>query len=840
MSLPSTDVDWETHLKNASTAAVASDADWLLTLIERDVGIPISKWPIPMQMAMWSKRRWGFYAGRYISISRRAAFIFLVHNRARPDVVVKWVHKSGRVRSDALHELASCLRTLVRGNRTQSVEDLRRPSRERPQAFERVSPSIPVEAHTCVAEVERYVRECGVARVSIVGDGDSTQTTCEVPFFEVRKAYFRKHFPWSDVVCLLNRANSPVHMREIAAGKTSPIGRARPMLDPSRLQWAAGVHATSLHVGVAHNQRDQEPLVGKDTPLRTEMCLEIDELPKALQWADDVLRWTWLRNALGVALRVLYDVCSVRHVLLFTSGNRGPHCWLLDEHVLEHTIERRRTFYDNLARPTDSSCTGVRDCVDFYKTVLLRPVDSGGFGLKECDPKRTLSQILQLTWPAFDEAVALDPRHLHRVPFSIHEKTMRVALPFLCVDQMPTRLEDAPLVTDEDLRAKLDAGLCVLRDVVRRLLDAGAILSTDRTVLATTVAEMPTASWATRAAQRKRTRDAVGKKVESTHSTVEMSPMCVDLEAASQWRQLLLAAAANPETKRETFCADMKMLALKTAGDDDRWRARFRHEASRLDVLIVHNATKLTNSVVPNSSGARLSSFHSEIGQTNFVKTIASCTRHRITNHSLLELDISGAHPSVAWGAVVAHLGVDEARRVCPNLFIVVTDRARAVGTLVKQSKNLDESTAKTRVLSALNQSEDDHYHHQRPRFVRELIEERRTMTSALLHFPPIAPYVDEIKEKSARSGKSTSLLSNLMQAAENALIERAVSDLRRIGWTTVGTMGDGILCDALVASSKTKEGCETARQCMVDAAGALGIDASVKIDHFPTAHSYM
>jgi hypothetical protein len=41
-----------------------------------------------------------------------------------------------------------------------------------------------------------------------------------------------------------------------------------------------------------------------------------------------------------------------------------------------------------------------------------------------------------------------DPRHLHRLPFSIHTKTGRVAIPFASPDGMPRCIEDMPHVGD--------------------------------------------------------------------------------------------------------------------------------------------------------------------------------------------------------------------------------------------------------------------------------------------------------------------------------------------------------------------------------------------------------
>ena len=67
-------------------------------------------------------------------------------------------------------------------------------------------------------------------------------------------------------------------------------------------------------------------------------------------------------------------------------------------------------------------------------------------------------------------------------------------------------------------------------------------------------------------------------------------------------------------------------------------------------------------------------------------------------------------------------------------------------------------------------------------------------MTEALLAFAPIAGHVEIIKDKALNSGKDTTLLSLLMQAVEQRLVEAAIEVLNPLGWLFVVPVSDAIL----------------------------------------------
>ena len=156
---------------------------------------------------------------------------------------------------------------------------------------------------------------------------------------------------------------------------------------------------------------------------------------------------------------------------------------------------------------------------------------------------------------------------------------------------------------------------------------------------------LPTSAWALRHADKKRKWDAGGSQDNGAVSTIKLAPLRLDTDAVHEWRDLLVATVADATADPRNFDADLTALARtarapqpqqpqpqqQEGAEANAWRDRFRREIGRLDLLITANVATLTNIVVADEAGARLTVNHPEIGQRNFMKTVASVTRHRLS-----------------------------------------------------------------------------------------------------------------------------------------------------------------------------------------------------------------
>ena len=329
------------------------------------------------------------------------------------------------------------------------------------------------------------------------------------------------------------------------------------------------------------------------------------------------------------------------------------------------------------------------------------------------------------------------------------------------------------------------------------------------------------------------------------HENITVAPVVIDVPLATRWSAALKAAAEGP---KETVCmldplVRKVSLSGKNGGRGETWRDRLLHEAGRMDTLLraVGECAELEGVVISDVCGGRLKVFYPAIGQVDFFKSISGASRHVVTGHRLLELDISGAHPAAAFAAVVAMCDgeVEHARLLTPKLALVVEDRGAAIGILCSQygAGELSDGDCKVKLLRSLNQSTSDETHCMRKPFLKALVEERKSMTNALLDFAPISCYVDAIRDKAMESNKDTTLLSLLMQAVEQAIIERGIEALEKIGWQFVVPISDAVLLSPTSDSLRTPAACEAARVAMEASARELlgSVGVKVKVDHFPT-----
>ncbi|MDA9603572.1 hypothetical protein N9S30_00290 [bacterium] len=329
-----------------------------------------------------------------------------------------------------------------------------------------------------------------------------------------------------------------------------------------------------------------------------------------------------------------------------------------------------------------------------------------------------------------------------------------------------------------------------------------------------------------------------------THPTITVSPIHVDLPLAHNWLSALRRGAEVPLEQFGSLDRLIRVVSCsgKHGGCGEAWRDRLLHEADRVNTLLtaMGECDQLDGVVFSNEDGGRLKVYYPMLSQVDFFKSISGPSRHVLTAHSLLELDISGAHPAAAFAAVVALCDGDreQARVLTPKLALVVEDREAAVGILSSQygAGEITDADCKVKILRSLNQSHRDETHSMRKPYLKALVKERKIMTNALLEFAPIGNYVDAIRDKAMQSNKDTTLLSLLMQAVEQQIIEAGIDALDRLGWAFVVPISDAVLVRATTPELFNPGACERARCAMQHAARGLlgGLEVKIKIEHAP------
>lgn len=817
---------------------------WVPSLIDRvehAMGAKVFHWPRHYQKAARAPAL-GYNADKHDCGAGRFMFtVFCIHNGCDPIVYVHWLAERQCIHDQkGWRDVEDALSKLLRGSVIQQVFDLTTHAKATPCLPPRVTAQ---HVHDATALTREHGGDAG-------GDGSGNAGDDALAhLLDARRAYFAS-YPFDDVARLLHRRGSPFQLRLVAAGEA--VYRYRPILSLANLRGIARTWScaplSGLHVGAAHDATTQEKRIGADdTPLGTELCLEIDAVPTELAFVDPAttdgtLWWTWLRHAVRVTLHVLREHFGVEHVLCFASGNKSPHLWALDEWVLAQTGTARAALVEQLLAPTEQAwwpSVCEQFCKPFYKEVLCAPIANDGFGLDARD--RSTTDLAALTFPTFDRAVVLEYAHTHRLPFSVHEKTRRLALPFAApsLDGMPTCTDDMPLVDAPNLDARLATSKQVLRDVVEALPD-NATEAVDAPF-----AEVESATWVEVRARKKRARDGDAASTPpkarrldpEAHATLRVAPLRVDLTAAREWRDALEEVANDPQSTPDTF--DDAMRVLEARAKDGDWRRRFRHEIERINVLLKCETDALEGIVKRNDAEGRMSVWYrAPMSQCDFLKGIAPPTRHIVTSHRLLELDISAAHPSVAWSAVRRKHGEDNARQLCPRLAQLATDRDGAMRAVQddhneKHSVQLSAADAKGEVVRAINSTVDDKAHRHRAPFVKGLVEERSTMETAMREDAAVngATALALIERKVT---KGTSMLSLLMQRAENAVLEAAIPRLEALGWSFVAPTGDALFLERSDDSVCDDDRLEGARQEMERAAEDMGVSIRVKIDHRP------
>ena len=732
----------------------------ILLRVELAVGRQLRQWPVHFATAARAPRI-GFREEKHASGTGRHAFCcFLLHNGCGPTLLVEWLTSRGCIKRDAWCEIKATIQKLERGQPCGSTWDLR--------TSKRVDTRMPDDKRKDVQRALEMLPDTAPGEHKM--DLQPPPSGCA--------AYYSGIFPLEDVARLLHRDGSPFQLREVALDNR--VLRSRPVLSLEKFQSVTSqVKPTSVHVGAAYDPDSQAQRCSE--ALGTELVLEIDDVPECVA-SDDKKRWAWLRHAVSITLYVLRRCFGVHHVLAFASGNRGPHLWVLDSWVLCQSAAERSEFFARLQRPTHEPWwdeLASDRLLPFVEQHLTRPASEGGFGLQPEQGPLSADKLRLLAYPQLDSAVATQPTHLHRLPFSVHEKTGRVAVPFAESTDMPHCTADLPLVSDPQLVSKLAKPLAVLR-AAAECVSQHAVLE-----LNASVAPVMAAPW-TIASSRKRSRTSVSA------DSCDVAPLRIDKAAAAAWSAELLAAANDALAASPSVTSVSEAIeSVVRDGCADRV-SRMRREAAMVEKLVtaVSSSKGFLHGETYTKGDGRTLTHYPQLDQAQFVQRLAKATRHAVTAHAYYELDFSTAHLAIAWSAVEKHWGAEEAAGRCPSLKFAAVDKQAARKKVAVQCV-CSEGTAKKLILAALNQESNT-----RCAFLSALCDERKHVRTALQQHPLIAgEQLQAIRQRcDGESKPAVRELSLMLQTIEGAMLRLAVRVLGEQGYETGALIADGLL----------------------------------------------
>ena len=140
-------------------------------------------------------------------------------------------------------------------------------------------------------------------------------------------------------------------------------------------------------------------------------------------------------------------------------------------------------------------------------------------------------------------------------------------------------------------------------------------------------------------------------------------------------------------------------------------RSRLDLERKKVNAMLngLDDTDNLVGTLTNNPCGERLSLFYAGMTHSDWFQGLAPPTRPIVTGHRLLELDISGAHPTVSWSAIVLKYGEQTACSKCPVLRRVALSRDAFIDDLTTNNGYFDDAASgKRALLAALNQAPHD------------------------------------------------------------------------------------------------------------------------------------
>jgi len=798
----------------------APHAATLQQRVEMAVGAEVARWPTELSVAATAPRL-GYLHSTYSSgAGRTCLYDFCLQQGCPVDLMTEWLCDRQCLSKDALSELRAYAARLLRGGMMSDC-----PS-NKVQVVGLRSQKTTMRIHACCTQLQhdRACQAIDAARGSAPDGGGKAPGARSARIDASCEAYYKTMFPWNAIASLLHRAASPVQLREISADQR--MWRCRPILEPLRAQVSAGRY-TSVHVGAAYDRCTQQPCTGEGVVLRTEMVLEMDDVPREV---SDLRRWEWLRGACAVALVVLREWFDAQHILMFASGNRGPHIWLLDEAVLRQTTATRVIWLRRMQEPwNEPGWASLRkEHLLPFATAFFGAGESSQFSeaaLESMLPQR----LAALCFPSFDPAVALQPSHLHRLPFSVNEKSMRIALPFATPADMPESQADMPLVGDAGCSAFRRA-VRVVQAVVNSLEGRGTSDPLDA------LAPVLSAPWATKAVGKRTSPSGLLSPLRS------VGDIQVDVQCTRRWIEAL-QSSGSVRVGGELFSA--ANLPTRGSGCAVAREARVEREVRQLRLLVAALCPGVPDGATagrrplqgrPYVQGAagRVLTYYPQLDRAQFVQCLSKASREVITNRAYAEVDFGTAHVAAAWGALCAHLGREAASLACPCLEMAARDKAAARRKVASENRGWSTSRAKSSILAALNQELDDGI--ARSPFLEGLVSERPHAIQALRAHPSIAgaPLQDICSGVERATKPSVREMSLMLQTLETAMLAEAVRSFDKAGIETVALIADGLLVrprgdmDADAANAAVSSACSRA-QADILAALSVGVVLDVE-----------
>jgi hypothetical protein len=802
------------------------DAQYLLNQIEVQLGnatrkppLRLKRWPPPVRKAAEAEHL-GWNPETYDSgLGRQELLKWLLVNGASPKTVVRWIFSRKCVYTDTIPEFKFELERFA-GLKHPRYAFAFSEARQCKVKVCFASEKARDEAKSSAARLNEFARDYDLPTKSGIANANTPPSPSVAAYY--RHEIFKESLHL--ITGILNRhEHSPVQLREISVNRNRL--RSRPILDVDAVRRELvqrGGGAGGVHIGPAYDAATQAPRKGEGgAPLGTELVLEIDDIPPLV---PEELRWAWMRFAVVLASHCLHIEFGVEEVLVFCSGNRGVHIWSLDDAILKQTLQDRKALVWKMTNPRELQCWPnglmqgfVKACVFHEAGVFKNVVDSlnaaeeaedSPISRLKCSLERLLDaedeDVLRKLFPSFDQAVALQPTHLHRMPMSVHEKTGRIAMVLTAVEEMPPGMDALPSASDVNLGARLAPALDALRacpcaraDRVRKARDV--------------IPEVKDAAWVLGAAQKKRKRVAStiseGMHLRDFEVRVDDGRAIIaSLERAAHaetvaaigedWaRAMATKAMATRAGATAASSAGVKIVSRARVGDDI-WRGRLRDEAKKVrkvvDCASAHGG-KLRGQAVRDDEGGRTRTYYPDLQEYQTLCTLAKATRAAL-NPEYVEVDFGAAHQAAAWGAVVGRHGEQRAKELCPRLHLAATDKDAArkiVASELGKTGASGVSKAKTLICAALNQESN-----RASPFLRDLCSERACIAEALASHRKVAAACSITPDRVAADPPPKRELSILLQTMEDLMLSEAATSLTNDGFRVVLLINDGLLVE--------------------------------------------